>query len=501
MKKNVMSGVLILSVGSVLAKLFSAIYRIFLTRILGGEGIGIYQLVFPLYSLCVVLATAGLPMAISKVIARNKGREKSVVKKCMIFVSVISLTLTFLLIALSKPLAHLQGKVEISICYIILAPTIILVSFCSVLRGYFQGRENFTPSAISNILEQFIKLAVGLVLSLALLQISLMASIIGAMISIVVSEIFATIIMLIFYTRDKSKTNAEVHIKTKELLKDILPITATNVIMPIATFIDSLIVVNLLCINFTRDMSIFLYGLESGVVGSLVSLPTIFSFAFASVILPNISMKNSIFSRSHKLSMAIKVILIISVPCVICFTFIPDKLIALLYANRINGLGVEGLSVAHRLLTISGFGVIFLCINQVYSSSLQAVDERGVTVRNLAIGVLVKFVIECAFMPSVGINIFALAVANTACYMTVMVLNHMEILAHFNMHINYLFTGKLLLSNGIMLLTLLAILNTGTTFINTLLAIVVAMIVYLLCLVLFKIFNKRDMAMIKYKVK
>ena len=71
-KDNLMKGALVLSVGAILAKIFSAIYRIGLTRILGGEGIGLYQLVFPLYSLCVVLATAGLPMAISKVIAKSK---------------------------------------------------------------------------------------------------------------------------------------------------------------------------------------------------------------------------------------------------------------------------------------------------------------------------------------------------------------------------------------------------------------------------------------------
>ena len=159
-KSNLMSGVLVLSIGGVLAKIFSAIYRIGLTRILGGEGIGLYQLVFPLYSLCVVLATAGLPMAISKVIARNRGKEKSVIKKCFMFTSIISLTLTFILLIFSRPLATIQGNADITICYIILAPTIILVSSASVLRGYFQGKENFTPSAVSNIAEQFVKLVV-----------------------------------------------------------------------------------------------------------------------------------------------------------------------------------------------------------------------------------------------------------------------------------------------------------------------------------------------------
>ena len=502
-KSNLMSGVLVLSIGGVLAKIFSAIYRIGLTRILGGEGIGLYQLVFPLYSLCVVLATAGLPMAISKVIARNRGKEKSVIKKCFMFTSIISLTLTFILLIFSRPLATIQGNEDITICYIILAPTIILVSSASVLRGYFQGKENFTPSAVSNIAEQFVKLVVGLILSFALLRVSLIASIIGAMISIVVSEIISVLIMLLYYRYHKPQTdtNLDANLSMKDIAKDVLPITATNIIMPIASFIDSLLVVNLLSFSFTRPMSIFLYGLESGAVSSLVSLPTIFSFAIASVILPNISLKGSVFSRSHKLSLAVKVILIIAIPCVLCFLFIPNRLIDLLYADRLNGYGVEGLNIAYRLLAISGIGVIFLATNQVFSSSLQAVDERGVTVRNLIIAVVVKFIIECIFMPSVKINIYALAFANTACYLTTMVLNLMEIREHFKIKINYYFSGKLIASNLAMLLGLLAILNLNKNSVTTLLAITVAVLIYFASLYFLKIFNKRDLASIKYKVK
>lgn len=497
-KNNLMSGAIILSVGAVLAKVFSAIYRIGLTRILGGEGIGIYQLIFPLYSLCVVLATAGLPMAISKVIAKHKNCEKVIVKKCMIIVSLISLALTFSLILASKGLAILQGVREIYICYIILAPTIIIVAGSSVLRGYFQGKQNFTPSAVSNILEQLVKLVVGLITSFMLLKVSLMASIIGAMVSIVISEVISIIVLLICYKRAK-KTNEDIDINTKELMADIMPITLTNIIMPVATFIDSLLVVNLLAINFTRPMSVFMYGLESGAVSSLVSLPTIFSFAIASVILPNITSMGE--NKSHNLSVALKIVLIITLPCVLAFVFIPDRLIELLYSNRLDGYGVEGLNIAYRLLSISGLGIIFLAINQVYSSCLQAVEKRYVTIRNLVIAVIVKFVIELAFMPSVVINIYSLAIANTACYMTVMVLNHFEIRETFRLDIGYDFAGKIILSNSVLVMILLGILRVGNSWINTILGILIAGLVYLFCLFKFNIFDRRDKASLKYKIK
>lgn len=500
-KNNFMKGTLILSVGAIFAKIFSAIYRIGITRILGGEGIGLYQLVFPLYSLCVVLATAGLPMAISKVIAKSKSNGKSVVKRCLLFVILISLILSFILLTTSKSLAKFQGEASISICYIILAPSIILVSACSVLRGYFQGIGNFTPSAVSNIIEQFVKLSVGLILSLSLIGISLLASIIGAMISIVFSELISLIILIIYYNKYKSNENLETNLSLKSLLKDILPITLTNIIMPIATFIDSILVVNLLNVNFSQSMSIFLYGLESGAVSSLVSLPSIFSFAIASVILPNITSSNESENKNNILSFAIKTILIITIPCVLCFALIPDRLITLLYGNRLNGMGVEGLNVAYRLLTISGFGIIFLALSQVYSSCLQAVDERMASIRNLAIAVFIKFVLELLFMPSKLLNIYVLSISNLVCYVAVMVLNYFEIREHFKLKINYMFTGKLILSNCYMLLALICVLSFNNSWQNSILAIFVAGFIYIVSLYYTKIFTKKDLAMVKYKIK
>jgi len=257
-KKSLLSGAIMLSVGGVLAKIFSAVYRIVLTRIFGGEGIGLYQMVFPLYSLCVVLATAGLPLAISKVIAKHPNAQNSVIKKCLAFTCTISIALSAVLVVFSKLLAKLQGEGKLYICYLILAPTIIIVGLCSVIRGIYQGKQQFTPSALSNIIEQFVKLALGLVLSLVFIKRSVFMAIIGAMISIVASEVVALLILILFFKRNKNKQTQNVPFK--EIMRDVLPITFTNLLMPVAGFIDSLIVINLLMVNFSKTQSIFMYG-------------------------------------------------------------------------------------------------------------------------------------------------------------------------------------------------------------------------------------------------
>ena len=268
--------------------------------------------------------------------------------------------------------------------------------------------------------------------------------------------------------------------------------------MPVAAFIDSLIVVNLLSINMSRKTSIYLYGLQSGAVNNLVSLPTIFSFAIASVILPNISNTKHNFNKNFKLTLSLKIILIISLPCAVCLILFPNQLINLLYGGRLSAFSLNGSKIAASLLAISGIGVVFLSINQLFSSSLQAVDKRIVTIKNLFIAVLIKFAIELIFLPT-KVGISALAVANMMCYVVAAILNYFEIRENFKLNLDYTFFVKLILTNFLLVLVLLFLFNVKLNLILTLFALLVGAMYYVLGLIVFKIYNKKDLAMLKYR--
>ena len=122
------------------------------------------------------------------------------------------------------------------------------------------------------------------------------------------------------------------------------------------------------------------------------------------------------------------------------------------------------------------------------------------SIRNLSIAVIAKFVIEVIFMPNKFLNIYALAVATTICYLLVMLLNYFEIKEHFKINISYMFSAKLVFSNCVMVLSLVVIMSISKTAMNTILAFVVAIIVYFVCLFETKILNRTDKAMFKYKV-
>ena len=161
---------------------------------------------------------------------------------------------------------------------------------------------------------------------------------------------------------------------------------------------------------------------------------------------------------------------------------------------------MDGLGVAGRLLALSGLGIPFLAVSQVYSSSLQAVDERFKTIRNLSIAVVAKLIVELIFLPSKILNIYVLAVTNTLCYFTVFMLNHVEMKRFFVFKLNTDFFAKLVMANCLLVIVLVSIMSIRSSIPNTLLALFVGAIVYVVSLLASKVISKKDKAMLKYRV-
>lgn len=482
MKRNsLVSGAIILTLSAILAKIFSAVYRIMLTRMLGGVGIGLYQLVFPIYSMCIVLSTTGIPLAVSKVVSKNEN-SKQIVGFCLKFVAIISILLAVLIFTFSEPIAKGQGDQRIAICFRLLAPSLIIVGISSVLKGYFQGKMNYFPSAISQVVEQFVKFVFGLLFVAVLIKFNVIYAIVGAIAGIVLSEI-VTFVILIFNFKSHNLDNNEnvENFDKKQIIKDILPITFTNLILPLASFIDSIIVVRLLRINFDAEMSIFLYGLESGAVNNIITLPTLFSFAMASAIMPSFSSKKQ---GENKFSKLCQLVFLITIPCVLMFIVAPEGILKILYSNRLSLDGVDGIAISTNLLRIGGIGTLFLALNQILSSYLQANDKRLCTIRNLICGVILKFIVEILLLTNIDINIYALAIANTVCYLTAFILNLIEVKKFQTLKIENGFFIKVGASCALMLLVYFVVAMLGQNVFISLLSYLFAGIVYLISMYL-----------------
>ena len=147
MKNSIFRNLSWVLICSIIAKLLGGVYRIVLTRLLGAN-IGLYQMVFSVYTFLVILVSSGIPLAISKLISsqKNTTKQQKIIYGAVSILLSISGILALILVFGSKGIALLQDSVEIYVCYLILAPSLLLSAGTSVLKGYYQGVHKFNIS-------------------------------------------------------------------------------------------------------------------------------------------------------------------------------------------------------------------------------------------------------------------------------------------------------------------------------------------------------------------
>jgi O-antigen/teichoic acid export membrane protein len=185
------------------AKLIGAFYRIPLTNLIGGEGIGLYQLVYPLYCILLTVSATGIPSSIATLTARERAENKSALplfKTCMKLFLAVGAVSTALMLALAPMLSSLQGERRLVGGYFALAPSVLIVSAISVFRGYFQGQNQMTPTAVSEVIEQAVKVGVGL-LTAYLFRSDVYRAVTALLFSVTVSECVALVYLIIRFRR------------------------------------------------------------------------------------------------------------------------------------------------------------------------------------------------------------------------------------------------------------------------------------------------------------
>lgn len=420
MKSKLLSGAVVLAVSSVIAKVLGALYRVPLTNILGAEGMGLYQLIFPIYAMFLTMSTSGLPTALSRIVAEKKINGKSskqyLAATAVMLISFCLLS-ALLIIVLSPYTAKLQGNPETQLGFWIIAPAIVFVGGIAVLKGWFQGNFNMLPTAISNIIEQVVKLAVGLTLSIILAKkFGAVYAVYGALVGVNLSEVFAFLYLLFTFLVKEKRTQKEKFVKPqkadfKALRKVATPIAMMSFILPLSHFVDSFMIVNLLKgTGVAMEAATAQYGLLSGPVASLVNLPIVILLSISIAIVPNVSagrVSRDLDGIMRKSALSIKMTYLIGIPSALFFLVFSRSIIGLLYSN----IGDWEISLAVTLLSVSSVSIVFLSSMQVYTALLQALDKTMLPIRNLSIAVGIKIVLSLLLTYRVGI--IGSAISNT----------------------------------------------------------------------------------------
>ena len=441
MKHNkFVKGAFVLIVFNLIGKVIGAFYRIPLAKIVGSVGMGQYQLVFPLYCLVLTIATSGIPVAMSKLVAgfnsQNRFNDsKRLLKTSIILLTTLSAIGSATVIFGARFFAGLQGNVNNAICFYGIAPAVFFVGLLSAFRGYFQGNLIMFPTAFSGLVEQVLKMVLGLFLANSFLEFGTEYAVFGALLGISISELVSVVFLSVFYLcyslKNKKVCNLEPDTYknlSRQLLSLSVPITLGGLISPITAMVDSLIVVNLLMFSgFSNETSTMMLGLQSGVVEPLVNIPVIIAVSVSIVLLPSISDVSAEKSQEkikNIIEKAYQITLSISIACFVCFVIFGEQILSFLYGGSLD---VFELQTAMKLLFVGGLNIVFLALVQVTASALQGLGNASFPVKTLTVGCVIKILLDLILVSVKSINILGASIAGGVCYFTVFLLNYRKI--------------------------------------------------------------------------
>jgi stage V sporulation protein B len=442
-QNNFLKGAAILGIAGIIVKILGAVYRIPIVNIIKDEGIGYYQTAYPFYSLLLTIATAGFPVAIAKLASEKRavGDYKGAYKvfKVALLGLIIGGTLASLFVALgARTIVEKLKNPNAYYSLIALVPALFFVPIMSAFRGFFQGRQNMTPTAISQIAEQLSRVASGLFLTSYLLKYGIPIAAGGASFGGSVGGIVGGITIFIIFMMSRKEIHHEIEnsIESKEykvsnIVKDLLvisiPITLGSSIAPIMDAIDTTFVLNRLqAINYSEELANSLYGQLKGMAQTLINLPQVFSIAISMSLVPAIADAKARKRKTEINSIAssgIRMTLLIGLPCAFGLFVLAKPIIGLLYYKNT----LETINSTGEILSYLSFGVITLTLVQCLTAILQGLGRVMVPVINLFIGAVVKVILTYVLTGIPSINIKGAAISTVAAYTIAALLDLMSL--------------------------------------------------------------------------
>ena len=411
-------GALVLFVSGVICKFLGAFFRMPLTNLLGLEGIGVFQLIMAIYSFALVLVSGGTTLALTKLIstARAKGEEWKIsiyVKRALLVGVGTGILLGSAFALVWKSLSIFQG-IEPNRSYWLFLLLLPLGSVIASLRGYFQGNENMLPTAISQIVEQAVKFVFGLLFAYLLVSSGVQYGVLGAFVGVTLGELIAFVVILIWFLAKRGKSVAEKDIKDvqKEFDKTNIMLLLSSAILPLVNAFDGVMIVpRLVKAGFLAGDATQLFGLQSGVVGTVLNFPLIISLAVTTAMLPNFSYLVSKGKlKKHIIEKGLKILLLCVLPTTFGLVAISKQLLPIFYV----ALTEEVLDTMFNLMLFGAFAIVFAAIMQYFSTLLLACGEFKFNLFITLGGGVLKGGVSVILAGVPSVNIYALIFGNIA---------------------------------------------------------------------------------------
>lgn len=512
---TLIGGMSVLVVAGVISKVIGLFFRIPLANLIGAAGMGIYSAVYNIYNLLVAISTAGIPVAISRLVAEGVtlGRPREVratVRVALRLLALIGAVLTVLLLLLARPYAASTGDPATAPGYMAIAPSILLVSVMSAFRGYMQGRRQMQPTAISQLIEQLAKVAISYPLAMfAMHRWGVVYAAAAALLGITIGEGIATAYMMVVYLRRRPVLIREEAqdalppssggVLARRIITIALPMIIGAMVVPIASAVDvSMLRLRLQAAGFSVEASRSLYGLYTGYVISLINVPTGMAMAICIGLVPAISSARAQGRREdmHESSrMGFRMASLIGMPCAVGMSMLAEPIIRLLFSSLLPGEP----EIAGRILSISAWTIVLFIHVQASTGILQGAGMQKVPMLSLLLGVVCKIVLNYVLVGQPGINIYGAPIGSLVSYAVSMAINTVWVVKKTGMRYDW---NSILVRPGIATAGMAVAVYLAMQVLdmtrrhNTIFAVLAGMVVYMALVLLVGALRREDVEQI-----
>ncbi len=499
---------MILLAAGLLNRILGFVPRIVLPRMIGAEGVGLIQLVYPFTIVLLTLIAGGIPLAVAKMVAEADSRRDPFAVRRILRVSVaLALTLSLIAAAVCFILSdfisnRIMTDSRVHTAFLVMIPILPLVAVSSVWRGYFQGKQNMIPTALSQTSETIFRIVLTLLFAWLFLPYGLEMAAAGGVLGMVAGEFAGLVVLWIQFVRERKKpsepqaeqTEAELA-RGKNTLRGILhtaiPVTGSKMIGSLSYLFESILTVRSLTIaGVAAAGATAQYGALQGMVIPLLLLPGALTYSLAVSLVPSLSEAASrgdwatIHIRLHQ---SMRLAIVTGAPFVVLLGLMAGPICTLLYGDD---------SMADMLRWIAPLA-IFLYMQAPLQAALQALNRPGTALFNTFAGASVKLVLiaQLATDPRFGIIGAVIAIGVNMVLVTLLHWISVSRLTGFRMQpLDFL---KVTIAMIVMSAAALWIWNFNWlthSSLNLGLSCFVAIVIYLLLLILLKLIDRHDAA-------
>lgn len=515
-EKQFFSGVAVLALSTFIVKIIGLFYKIPMMAYLGAEGMGYFNSAYEIYSLFFVIATTGIPIAISILISENKAQKriqniKKIFRIALLTLGLLGLIGTIIMAIFYKEFAILINNDAAALSILAISPTVLLVCISSAIRGYFQGNQMMIPTAVSQVIEAMGKLVLGLGFAIIALnkgysmpKVAAFA-ILGLTIGVLISLLYLALYKMFYrvrYSNDGSISTVVEHGGKifKQLLAIAIPITLSSTILNLNKVIDmTMILGRLNAIGYSQTAANSIYGSYSTMAVSIYNLPATLITAISLPLVPMLTSaieEKNIKKEKSVISTSLKLTALISFPAGLGISVFSKQILNLLFASQ-----RDEIEYTAPLLSLLGVSIFLSGMITITNAILQAYKLVNKPIISMICGVLVKLVLSFILIGIPSINIYGAPISTFFATVVIVAINLYFIVKNSGKvgSISKIFilpfvSSFLAIMSGVALyIPLLTILNSK---IIILLVILVVVLVYLIAIIKLKAIDKEEILML-----